>query len=294
MRFLRFSGFTVPPIRPKELHICLWITWLFKRKLSYNTVRTYLYGLASEIKIRGGIDIVGKDHSWFIHSTLKHYKSRLGNQPIVYRRPLTVDLLYSLLSCLNLEDFNTLAYATMLAVGVICLLRIGELCSVTYNKAKKFIRNMDLSFGPGYVQFTLWQTKTDTERKGVVKYVANLGNTSFNPYRMILKLKALKKTCLRPTDAFFALDSGKPISRSMLVQFLQTHMKRLFPKIDSREWSGISLRKGGATSALRAGVPGVVIQKMGNWVSDIYKGYIDHSLIDVSGAQRLMTATMST
>ena len=125
MRFLRCTDYSVPPIRPSELHICLWIVWMFKKKLTYNTVRSYLYSLAAELKFRGGRDIVSEDHSWFIHSTLKHFKSRLGTGPIVYRRPLTVDLLFQLLKTLDLSKFDVYVYATMLSVGVFCLLRIG-------------------------------------------------------------------------------------------------------------------------------------------------------------------------
>jgi hypothetical protein len=97
----------------------------------------------------------------------------------------------------------------------------------------------------------------------------------------------LKSLCL--DEPFFALGSGKAVSKFMLVRFLQVHMRR---QVSQGEWTGISLRKGGATSALRAGVSREVIQKLGNWVSDIYKGYIDHSVVDVYGAQSLMARTM--
>ena len=256
--WLSFLHYTIPPIRPSELHICLWIVWMFKqkKKLAYNTVRSYLYSLAAELKFRGGRDIVGKDHSWFIHSTLKHFKSKLGTQPIVYRRPLTVDLLFSLLGTLDLSDFDTLVYATMLAVGVFCLLRIGELCWVRSGDRLKFIMNRDLTFNKGSIELTLWQTKTDRDRRGVKKWINDLKGVPFNPYEMVHRLKAMKLKSLRPVEPFFALSSGKAVSKAMLILFLQTHMKRLFPKVSQREWTGISLRKGGATSALRAGVSG--------------------------------------
>jgi integrase len=294
LKFLRYSRYTIPPIWPSELHICLWITWMFKHKLVYNTVRSYLYALAAEIKFRGGRDIVDKFHSWFIHTTMKHFRLQLGTQPLVYRRPLTVALLNQLLATLDLRYFNVRVYATMLAVGVYCLMRIGEVCSVTQNKVCKFIKNKDLVFGYGYIQLTLWKTKTDKDRRGVLKYISNLISAPFNPYVMMIQLKAIKVNSLKPNDAFFALASGKPVTKHMLVKFLQANMRLLFPKIDPREWTGISLRKGGATSALRVGVAGEVIQKMGNWTSNIYRGYIDHSLVDVAGAQNLMATTMHT
>ena len=69
----------------------------------------------------------------------------------------------------------------------------------------------------------------------------------------------MKLKCMKPNDPFFALDSGNPVSKHMLIKFLQDKMAVLFPSIDVKEWTGISLRKGGATSALRAGVAGDVI-----------------------------------
>lgn len=88
LRFLAESGYSIHPIRPNELHVCLWIMWLFRRKLTYITVRSYLYSLAAEMKFRGGNDIINEDHSWFIHCTMKHFKLRLGTAPLVYRSGL--------------------------------------------------------------------------------------------------------------------------------------------------------------------------------------------------------------
>jgi hypothetical protein len=36
---------------------------------------------------------------------------------------------------------------------------------------------------------------------------------------------------------------------------------------------------------MRAGVHSEVIQKMGGWKSDAYRGYIDHAQVDVTNAQ---------
>jgi integrase len=293
LRFLRMSGYSIPPIRPSELHVCLFIIWLFRKKYAYHTVRTYLYSLAAELKFRGGIDIVKADRSWFVHSTMRHFKKKLGTAPIVYRRPLTIDLLERLLIQLDLSQFDNYVYATMLVVGVYCLLRIGELCYTKCKNSYKFIKNSDLSFNSTNIEFTLWSTKTDQEIKGVKKWITNVPKAEFNPFTMMQRLKAMKCSSSEKSKPFFALNNGNPVTRNLLVSFLQREMKRLFPKIDAKEWNGISLRKGGATSALRAGIAGEIIQVMGNWKSDAYKSYIDHSFQDVMTAQNLM-ATMDT
>lgn len=292
MSFIHEAKYSIPPIRPEEIHICLWIVWLFKRQLAYRTVQSYLYSLSAEIKFRGGIDILRQGFNWFVHSTMKHYLRSKGTAPIKYRRPLTVDLLNKLLSTLDLSDYNTRVYATMIAVGVFCLLRIGEICSTLSKGVPKFIRNCDLVFKSGWIEFTLWNTKTDIERRGVKKWIVKT-SAKFCPYELMYRLRVIKLRQGKPDMPFFTLRNGKPVTKYLLIKFLREKMSLIFKDVDPREWSGISLRKGGATSALRAGISGEIIQKMGNWKSDVYKRYIDHNLVDISLAQQRM-ATMST
>jgi hypothetical protein len=265
---------------------------MFRKGLTYNTVRSYLYSLAAEIKFRGGIDILNKDNNWFIHATMKHFIKKLGNKPIIYRKALTVDLLESLLCGINLSTFDDWVFATMLVVGVYCLMRVGEICSSTYEKKSKFIRNRDITFNKDHVLFTLWSTKTDTGNLGMLKWITDIKNVRFNPFDMVCRLKMMKTNTTGLNDAFFTLSSGKIVNRYMLVTFLQTNMLKVFPGCNVREWTGISLRKGGATSALRAGIPGEVIQKMGNWKSDIYKSYVQHDRTDVANAQTKMATRL--
>lgn len=293
LRFIHEADYSIIPIRPSELYICLWIVWLFKRGLTYGTVRTYLFSLASEIKYRGGSNILSKECNWFIHSTLKHFQLAKGSSPIVYRRPLTVDLLCKVLERVDFSDFDSRVYATMLAVGVFCLLRIGEVCDTRIDGKHKFIRNKDLIFRINHIEFILWRTKTDVEGRGVKKYIAKMESFKWSPFQLVHRLKILKLNFNEPNDPFFVLKSGKVVSRYLLVKFLKLRMREIAPNIDSNEWSGISLRKGGATSAMRAGIPGEIVQKLGNWKSSIYKSYIDHAEFDVSKAQNKMAMMLT-
>lgn len=292
LHFIHEANYTIPPIRPGELHVCLWIIWLFKKKLAYRTVQSYLYSLSAEIKFRGGNDILRQGFNWYIHSTMKHFMRSKGTQPIRLRRPLTIDLLNRLLVSLDLSEYNTRVYATMLTVGVYCLLRIGEICYSSLKGVVKFIRNSDIVFKSRYIEFTLWNTKTDLEKKGVKKWIVAT-DAKFCPFDLMCTLKVIKFNQVKPKEPFFTLKNGKPVSRYLLVKFLRDKMALVAKDIDPREWSGISLRKGGATSALRAGISGETIQSMGNWRSSVYKGYIDHGVIDISNAQCKM-AKMST
>ena len=59
--------------------------------------------------------------------------------------------------------------------------------------------------------------------------------------------------------------------------------KRLLKRadIDPTSFSGHSFRRGGATAAFRAGVPGEVIQYLGGWASDSYRVYLNHDSASV-------------
>jgi hypothetical protein len=254
--------------------------------LAFGTVRSYLFSFASELRMRGGKNILEPFDSWFIRATLKHYRRDLGNKPIRYKRPLTVDVLCRLIGSLDLTDTDTRIYATMAVVGVFGLLRIGELCYSRVGGTVKYISNNDVSCMGGTATIKLHRTKTDVDRKGITKYFCNLKGFFPNPFKMIFILRSTRNASSKDSDVFFQLTCGRAVTRPMFVKFLQSKLKILFPNIDAREWNGVSLRKGGATSAMRAGVSGEVIQCLGGWSSDVYKTYIDHSSTDVVKAQQ--------
>ena len=48
--------------------------------------------------------------------------------------------------------------------------------------------------------------------------------------------------------------------------------------LPSKEFSGHSFRRGGATYLFKMGIPGELIQVMGDWHSDAYKAYLEIDL----------------
>ena len=57
---------------------------------------------------------------------------------------------------------------------------------------------------------------------------------------------------------------------------------------DSHTFTGHSFRRGGATWAFQAGVPGELIQVCGDWASDAYKQYLEFSIDDRLGLAALL------
>jgi len=80
-------------LEPPQIFICLWIIHLFRRDYAYNTVRSYIFSLASELKFRRGKNFLGDPNAWFIHSTLKHFLKTRDASTLTFRRPITTDML---------------------------------------------------------------------------------------------------------------------------------------------------------------------------------------------------------
>lgn len=283
LNYIRDCGNTIQPINPTELEVCLWLVYLNKKKLAYSTIKVYLYALSSEVKLRGGGQVVKPHISWFIHTTLKAIQKRLTPSLLVYRRPLTIPLMEKLISSLDLKKHDNLLLGAMIAVGVYGMFRINELCYKKAGGVEKFIKNGDVKIQADRVTFLIYRTKTDPVVK---KVIGRVTGARWDPWTLLKSFMNIKRTSWKEQDALFLLESGKPVTRAILVHFMQTKLKMVFPKIEIKEWNGISLRKGGATSAMLAGVPGEMIKCLGNWKSAVYERYIQYEDTDIISAQQ--------
>lgn len=288
MNYIRDCGNTVKPINPTELEVCLWLVYLHKKKLAHSTIKVYLYALSSEVKFRGGGQVVRPHVSWFIHTTLKAIQKKLVPSLIVYRRPLTVPLMEKLISSLDLTKHDELLLGAMVVIGVYGLFRVNELCYKKAGGVEKFIKNSDVKFQADRITFLIYRTKTDPIVK---KVIGSVPGARWDPCALLRAFKNIRRTSWQAESAIFTLESGKPVTRAILVKFMQTKLKVVFPKVDINEWNGISLRKGGATSAMRGGVPGEMVKCLGNWKSAVYERYIQYDDNDIISAQQKFGGT---
>src|SRR5438067_1902841 len=114
--------------------VCLWIVHLFQENYAYNTVRSYVFSLASELKFRRGQNFLDAPNAWFIHTTLKHFLKTRNASTLTFRRPITIDILPLILKNSDMGNFTTRSMVTMVIVGVLGCFRIGEICSKTEGK----------------------------------------------------------------------------------------------------------------------------------------------------------------
>lgn len=271
--------------RPTELDICLWLVHLSNKGLTYTTIKVYLYSLNAEIKFWGGKGFIRPEKSYFIGSTLKALRNSEDVKTPIEKKPLTVSALNSLISSLDMKSFDNMLFAVMLSVGVYGLFRVNELCHTVKDGQPKFIKNKDVVFEAKYAEITIFRTKTDPVVK---KVIACIPSAKWDPYSLLKTFKSWKTNNWRADEPFFTTQDGRPVKRQMLVDFLKEKMAVVFPKIPKQAWNGISLRKGGATSAMQKGVHTEIIKKLGNWKSTEYRRYIHVDTNDIVRAQETL------
>lgn len=281
-------------LAPTELQVCLWLVFLKSKKLAPATIRTYLYTLSSEVKQRGGPAFLIPRGSWFIHATLKAITRVSPIKAPLFRRPITIPVLHQFLQALDFSTGDDLLYGVMTTVGVFGFLRINELCAVGKIGSQKFIRVKDVSFRNGHAVVSIYNTKT---KDIVEKVLANLTGYRCNPCGLLWSFINARGPC-KPDGPLFINQKGKPVTRVMFLDFLRKVLVKVYPSVNPKEWNGASLRKGGATSAVKAGVHSEVIERLGHWDSDAYKRYIHCSVHDITKAQaecaRLTGGTLDT
>ena len=79
-----------------------------------------------------------------------------------------------------------------------------------------------------------------------------------------------------PTPAFVFKQEGKVrwLTKSIFIQVFRS-LIRLAGLPDASSYTGHSFRRGGASWAFQAGMPGELIQVCGDWASDAYKQYLE-------------------
>lgn len=206
------------------------------------------------------------------------------------KKALHVGLLKMLLPTFNLRLHDDRMLWAACCFAVFGLLRIGEF---TTNKTttQGVLLSKHVSRINNTIMLYLIKSKTDIFRQGVtIRLHAN--HTVVCPLAAYLLYTKLSMVKLSPSTAAFRRRNGLPLTRSYLVSQLKKKLNSI--GIASEHFSGISFRKGGATTLSMLGVPDHVIQTLGRWKSGCYTRYIESSYTAVIRAQKQMANVPAT
>ena len=264
------ASFSMPHVDMYRPSIELYCSFLdfYLSFYKHETVKSYLKRINTFAVQETGQPIHSHLNKLWIRRTFVAAAKEAQMPAACKRLPLTVEILTKLRPFVNFSRNDGRALWAILCVGVFSLARIGELVPGHSSKLKVTLRAVDIKGNRGALN--LIGTKTDHEQKGST--ILFFGN---------------KSSCC-PITAMQAYITGRPQTASSAPLFINSRSERLTQYwvlnsmrslldkagFDGKDFSGISLRRGGAQTLLKLQANDTIIMGMGRWKSACFNRYL--------------------
>ena len=261
----------IPPLPISQLNLARYIAYLSSR-LCYASVKQYL-NIVRLLHIESGV--ANPLGTWYLDSLLRGCRRVMGNTSKP-KLPITVELLKKMFSFLNLTLHVDLTFWAVCLVGFFSFLRKSNLLSNS-SKAQgvSMLTRGDVSFLPAGVLLRISHSKTvQFGERNLEIPIPHIPNSPLCPSSALLLMCKTQPAHAR-APLFTCPSQAGPVAftYSMFISRLKTCLGRA--GVDSDNYAGHSLRRGGASFALACNVPGDLIKLQGDWKSDCYQRYLD-------------------
>lgn len=277
VKFCSFSWVKANPFEADEGIFWFYCCYQYP-KLSYASMKSYLAAIRA-VYLDNGYEDPFRGMSRLERLLIGYKKSKRSNKKKKKRQPVTVKLLQKMKRSFNFRNRQDVVLWAILVVGVYGLLRLGEVTgqSLRERNASLAVKREPMKrkhlewVSDSHFRIFIPASKTDLFSEGVtVDYYENGSATC--------PIAAMSAVHPRGTEGdnspLFTKDrSSKPWTRTNIVEGLKTKLKSIGEH--GKDYSGHSLRRGGAQTLFDAGVPHWLIQAMGRWKSWCFKRYVD-------------------
>ena len=300
-RFVVRAGLDDFALEGDEAHLILYVTAL-ARTCKYTTICGYLQGVKQFFLDAGRLDPLRAGRRpaitefWRVMQGIRRMRSG------VVKRKLPIERWMLLAFREQLERWRPFAQSTFFlavltaqVVGWQAMLRISNICPAHAGVLPSDVRmlrrsDVRLDLGRNCLWVSLRWSKTN-QRGDRVHTVPISGDTG-SPLDVVALWGALcasVPTVPAGQHAFSYVDERGVIVSLVAATFVAV-TKRLADAVGlpSKDVSGRSFRRGGATCAFRGGVSGELIQFVGDWKSQVYMVYLDMSPEQKLAASRRM------
>eukprot|EP00741_Cyanophora_paradoxa_P018995 tig00021108_g18338.t1 len=213
-----------------------------------------------ELKLRGLVD-PAQPRSFMYQTAWRGMKRHLG-RPVQQRRALLpgdVRAWFATSSFGNHAPAQRLRDAALLAVGIAGFLRGAELVALRMGDV-----TCETEPSPR-IALHVRRSKTDQEARGAVVYLTPARHSPSCPVRLLASHLSENRADAPATAPLFPRLSDP--STAVTAGFLRRLVKEVAGAVghDPADFSGHSLRRGGATAAARRGLPATWIRRHGRW-----------------------------
>ena len=258
------NGFKSLPSEPKI--VSLYLTYLSSREIKISTIKRRLVSIGVIHKIKG--HYLDTKHPVIIENLMGIKRRKGTNQ--TGKKPLLISELKQIIDVIDKEndpDIKKLRNRTLLLIGFSGGFRRHELVSLDCE---------DIEFVFEGLKITLKRSKTDQFGGGFKKGIPHFENSIYCPVTSLKRWLNVSK--IKKGPIFVRFSKGSKISKIRLTdQSVALIIKEYLFKagIDSKNYSGHSLRSGFATSAAEAGAEERSIMAMtGHKSTDMVRRYI--------------------
>jgi site-specific recombinase XerD len=262
--FCAQNGFKSLPSEPKI--VSLYLTQLSTKNVKMSTIKRRLVSIGVIHKLKG--HYLDTKHPLIVENLMgiKRRKGSIQNG----KKPLLINNLKKIINVidyLKVEKIKKLRDRTIILIGFSGGFRRNEIVSLDYD---------DLDFVPEGLKISLRKSKTDQFGEGTLKGLPYFDNPEYCPVISITNW--LNKSGINSGPLFRRFTKGSKLSDNRLTdQTVALLIKEYLELagIDSKNYSGHSLRSGFATSAAESGVEERTIMAMtGHKSTEMVRRYI--------------------
>ena len=262
--FCAKNGFKSLPSEPKV--ISLYLTHLSTKDIKMSTLKRRLVSIGVIHKLNG--HYLDTKHPSIIENIMgikrRKGSSQKGKKPILINN---LKILIKAIDKQKNDEIKKLRDRTIILIGFSGGFRRNEIVSLNYD---------DLEFMPEGLKITLRRSKTDQYGEGTLKGLPYFDNPEYCPVLSIKKWLDFSKINTGPV--FRRFNKGSKLSEKRLTDQTVALLIKQYLKlagIDSRSFSGHSLRSGFATSAAESGAEERTIMAMtGHKSTEMVRRYI--------------------
>lgn len=263
--------------------ICLYAQYLSNTMKAPQTVQNYVNGVrVLHVLHDKSIDAF---HCPDLKLTLRGVSRIKLHQP-KQAQPITLEMLFAMAKHVDkTKCIEVVAWAAILT-AFFCLLRKSNYVVDTEFDPRKQLCREDISVGDSCMLVTIKWSKTIQFAQRALKIpVLAIPGSPICPVLAYTLMS--RKVKAGPKDPAFCTPKGKRFA-PLKYTTLQSILKNLVHKAGwvATAFSSHSLRRGGASLAFKAKVPGELIQIQGDWASNAYLRYLSIPL-----QQRIQVAT---
>lgn len=251
--------------------ICRYVAYL-AQTMCFNSIRQYL-NVIRILHLENGYSNPLQD-DFTLKSVLRGVQ-RVKGVCVKRKLPITLSMLESFCSVLDFDRSQDLTFWSACLVAFFGMLRKSSLFPRESPESHMCLSTCSLyNWG---LQISLLYSKTVQfqERRPYIALPWNEKNKKLCPVATLLKSLKLAGCC-QASDYIFTFVQGSKqcaMTYSLFTTMLRHVLARL--NLSTSEYSGHSLRRGGATCGLHSGLPAEVVKAQGDWKSLAYLDYVD-------------------